>query len=227
MRAILLPIKDLSNAKRRLAGVLTPNERFELAQSMLTDTVRALHGVTRTNKIFVVTNYLPAMRMAEANGWEVLREDEQISESYSVDAASRVCMARGISGILRLPLDIPLVESKDIDTLLAMNCRSDSVVMVPSHDGTGTNAILRCPPTLFPSHFGLGSFAKHCAEAESRGAQIIVQRSARLEMDVDDAYDLALLVRHELRGTRTGRWLQESGVGARFGTKIGTTQSTV
>jgi 2-phospho-L-lactate/phosphoenolpyruvate guanylyltransferase len=220
VRAILLPIKDLSKAKQRLAGVLTPKERFELAQAMLTDTTRAVLGVHQAGRIFVVTNYAPAMQIAEENGWELLWEERQISESHSVDAASRACMARGITGLLRLPLDIPLVQPGDIDALLETECRSNAVVLVPSYDGTGTNAILRCPPTLFPSHFGHGSFAKHREEAEQRDAQVIVCRNARLEMDVDEEGDLSLLVRHDLRGTTTGQWLRESGVGARYLTEV-------
>ena len=88
--------------------------------------------------------------------------------------------------------------------------------MVPSRDGTGTNAILRTPPALFPSHFGPNSFAKHRAEAEKIGARIIVRRNARLEMDVDDEVDLRELFGHDLTQTATGKWLEESGVAARF-----------
>ena len=86
------------------------------------------------------------------------------------------------------------------------------MVIVPSRDGTGTNAILRTPPTLFPSHFGSGSFAKHCAEAQHAGAQIIIRRNTRLEMDVDDEADLRALAREDLRDAKTGEWLQRSGI---------------
>jgi 2-phospho-L-lactate guanylyltransferase len=227
MRAILLPIKDLGNAKQRLAGVLTPKERFELAQTMLTDTVRAILGVKQAERIFVVTNWPPARQIAETNGWEVLWEEQQISESYSVDAASRACSARGVTKLLRVPLDIPLVRSADIDELLAIECRSKAVVLVSSRDGTGTNAILRCPPTLFPSHFGQGSFAKHCAEAERRGAQIIVCRNARLEMDVDDGDDLSVLIGKNSSDTATGWWLRESGVAERYVAEIEARKATV
>ena len=141
MRALLLPVKDLRNAKKRLIGVLTPEERFSLAETMLADTVRAVQGVRRIEKIFVITNYEPAMQLAEENGWEILREEQQISESHSVDAASRLCEHRGVSGLLRLPLDLPLIQSADIDDLLAVECRAPSLVIVPSRDGTGTNAI--------------------------------------------------------------------------------------
>jgi 2-phospho-L-lactate guanylyltransferase len=216
MRALLLPIKDLRQAKQRLAPLLNAEERFALAQAMLADTIRAVRGVRRAEKIFVVTNYIPAMRAAEANGWELLREERQISESVSVDAASRHCAERGVTSLLRLPLDVPLVQTSDIEALLAVECAAPAVVIVPSRDGTGTNAILRTPPALFPSHFGSGSFAKHCGEAERAGAQIVVRRNAPLEMDVDDEADLRALVRWDLRGTETGAWLERSGLMSRL-----------
>src|SRR2546423_846518 len=216
MRALLLPVKDLHNAKRRLLGVLTPEERLALAGAMLADTIGAVRGVRCAEKIFVVTNYEPVMRLAEENRWEILREEQQISESHSVDAASRVCQQRGVSGLLRLPLDLPLIQSSDIDELLTVKCQAPALVIVPSRDGTGTNAMLRTPPTLFPSHFGSASFAKHLAEAERAHARVIVRRNPRLEMDVGDEADLRALLEHDLSGTETGRWLRASGVEAKF-----------
>src|ERR1700693_4061945 len=212
MRALLLPIKDLRQAKQRLAPLLNAEERFVLAQAMLADTIRAVRGVRRAEKIFVVTNYIPAMQAAETNSWELLREERQISESVSVDAASRQCAERGVTSLLRLPLDLPLVQASDIDALLAVECLAPAVVIVPSRDGTGTNAIRRTPPALFPSHFGAGSFAKHCGEAERAGARIFKRRNVHLEMDVDDEADLRALVQHDLSGTQTGAWLLNSGL---------------
>jgi 2-phospho-L-lactate/phosphoenolpyruvate guanylyltransferase len=220
MRALLLPIKDLRNAKKRLTGVLTPEERFALAEAMLADTIRAVRGVRLAEKIFVVTNYEPAIRRAEQNGWEILREKQQISESDSVDAASRICEERGVTGLLRVPLDVPFVQAGDIDDLLTIECEEPALVIVPSRDRLGTNAILRMPPTLFPSHFGEGSFAKHVGEAERLGARVILRTNARLEMDVDDEADLRVLLKNDLSGTETGRWLRASGVEAKFRLKM-------
>ena len=216
MRALLLPVKHLKNAKQRLMGVLTPEERFELAQAMLADTIRAVQAVRRAERIFVVTNYEPIISLAQKNGWEILREAQQVSESDSVDAASRICEKMGVSGLLRMPLDLPLIQPNDIDELLTIECDAPALVIVPSRDGTGTNAMLRTPPTLFPSHFGNGSFAKHLAEGQGVGANVIVRRNARLEMDVDDKSDLHALLGHDLSGTETGRWLHSSGIAVRF-----------
>jgi 2-phospho-L-lactate guanylyltransferase len=212
MRALLLPAKDLRNAKQRLAGILSPEERFSLAHAMLADTVRAMRGVQRADKIFVVTNYEPAMQAARENGWQILAEDRQISESVSVDDASHRIESMRFTAVLRIPLDLPLIQSSDIDELLSIECAAPSIVIVPSRDGTGTNAILRTPPTLFPSHFGSGSFAKHCAEADAARAQIHHRRNPRLEMDVDDESDLRALLQHDLTGTHTGAFLGDSGL---------------
>jgi 2-phospho-L-lactate guanylyltransferase len=212
MRALLLPVKNLRNAKQRLAGILPPDERFALANAMLADTIRAIQGIRNAGAIFVVTNYEPAMQAARENGWEIIPEEKQISESVSVDAASRYCEARGVTSVLRLPLDLPLVQSRDIDELLAVECTVPGMVIVPSRDATGTNAILRTPPTLFPSHFGPGSFAKHCSEAQRAGAEIVKRRNVRLEMDVDDESDLHALLKHDLSATQTGAWLHKTGL---------------
>jgi len=216
MQALLLPVKDLNNAKKRLMGVLTAEERFALAGAMLADTIRAVRGVRCAEKVFVVTNYEPVMQLAEENQWEILREEQQISESDSVEAASKICEQLSVTGLLRLPLDLPLIQSSDIDELLTVECQAPALVIVPSRDGTGTNAMMRSPPTLFPSHFGGGSFAKHLAEAERAHARVMVRRNARVEMDVDDEADLRALLEHDLSGTETGRWLRASGVEAKF-----------
>ena len=70
VRALLLPVKDLRNAKQRLAAVLTPDERFGLAQAMLADTIRAVHGVKRADKIFVV---LPEKTLLNGKAEAILR----------------------------------------------------------------------------------------------------------------------------------------------------------
>lgn len=214
--ALLLPIKDLRNAKQRLAAGLSANERRALAEAMLADTTGAIQGARRVERVFVVTSYEPALELAARNGWEAIREGAQISESASVDFASRVCEERGVTRLLRLPLDIPLLRPADIDAVLQTALAAPGVLLVSSRDGTGTNAILRTPPTLFPSHFGPHSLAEHRREAELAGAKVVFHRNERMEMDVDDERDLCALLQHDLSGTCTGTWLEESGVARRF-----------
>ena len=216
MRALLLPIKDQRNAKQRLAGLLTPEERQALAHAMMQDVLQAVKRVRRAERIFVVTNFEPAMLIAESEGWTVLAETAQISESASVDAASRLCAAQGLSALLRLPLDLPLIQPEDIDGLLSLEFTAPAAVLVPSRDGTGTNALLRTPPALFPSQFGTGSLAKHRALAEAAGARIIMRTNPRLALDVDDPGDLFALLAQDLSSTATGQWLASADLKKRL-----------
>jgi 2-phospho-L-lactate guanylyltransferase len=216
MRTLLLPIKEIRNAKQRLAGFLSPGEREGLVRAMAEDVLRAVSSVRGADRICVVTSDPGAMRIAEAKGWDLIREEVQISESASVDFASRWCAERAFTSVLRLPLDLPLVQTRDIEDLLALELAAPGCAIIPSRDGTGTNALLRTPPALFPSQFGEGSFAKHRFAAEQACARILMLHNERVEMDVDDEADLRALMRHDLARTATGRWLAGSGVAERI-----------
>ncbi|HMV48653.1 MAG TPA: 2-phospho-L-lactate guanylyltransferase [Blastocatellia bacterium] len=194
MRYILIPVKDLARAKQRLAGIMPQEARTRLAWKMLERTFAAAAAVRTIDRVAVVTLYEPAIALAEKYGMEVIPETEQISESASVDFGSREACKRGATAVLRLPIDLPLITAEDIETILAYDQPGKpSVVIVPSRDGTGTNAILRRPPDLFPSHFGAGSLAKHLKEAELAGAECKVLHLPRIALDIDEPEDLAEL----------------------------------
>jgi len=195
MRYILIPVKDLTRAKQRLALVMTQEERIRLAWAMLENTFAAAAGARNVDRIAVVTLYPPAIELAGKYGMELIAETEQISESASVDFGSKEAKRRGATAVLRLPIDLPLVTAVDIETILDHDVEPPSVVIVPSRDGTGTNAILRRPPDLFPSHFGPGSLAKHLAEAAASGADCRVIELQSVALDIDDPNDVTELIR--------------------------------
>ena len=203
MRALLLPVKLRANAKQRLAPLLGGEDRQALMSAMIEDGFAAARAALAPQSIYVVTADAGIAAVAEGFGWTVLHETVQTSESASVDAAARICEAQGVTALLRLPLDLPVVTGADIDAVFAADA---DVVIVPSRDGTGTNAILRRPPTLFPSHFGPDSLPRHSAEAAQAGARLVVLANRNIGMDVDDAADLRALLGHAPGGA-TGAWL--------------------
>lgn len=211
MRAVLIPVKNLSSAKQRLASILSQADRTALAMVMMEDVFSAVAAARGLDAIFVVSNHGPALERARSLGWNLIRERRQISESDSVDRGSLTCVARGVATLLRLPIDIPLLLPSDVEAILAAAERPPACVLVASRDGTGTNALLRTPPALFRSHFGPDSLRKHLAEAATRGAQVCVLRNPRIGLDVDDEDDLrALVASTYLRGA-TQQWLRNSG----------------
>lgn len=211
MKALLIPVKDLRNAKQRLAPWLSQSDRTELAAAMFDDFCAAVVRARGIDRIFLVSNYEPAIDRAQKFGWEIIREAEQHSESASVDAASRICAGRGVTSLARLPIDLPLITPEDIDAIFEAIRPAPSSAIVPSRSGTGTNMLLRAPPALFPSHFGPNSFPKHLAEAKRSGADCIVLRNERLELDVDDLDDFHVLAAMADLPVATRRWLERAG----------------
>ena len=110
MRYILIPVKELTQAKQRLAEVMTKEERTLMAWTMLETTFAAARASSCADRIAVVTLYQPAAELARSYGMEVIDETEQISESASVDFGSREVEQLGATAVLRLPIDLPLVR---------------------------------------------------------------------------------------------------------------------
>jgi len=203
-RAVLIPVKDLTFAKQRMAGLLPQVERTTLARAMMDDVFAAVNAARGVDAVYVVSSDAVALVRAQSLGWNVFPEDAQLSESRSVDYASRLCQERGVHALLRLPIDIPLIEPGDIESLLDAAVDGPSVIVVPSRDGQGTNALLRIPPSLFPSHFGPGSLAKHLEEARRAGACTEVVRNPRIELDLDDEADLRHFLAADMKKSATG-----------------------
>ena len=116
--AILVPVKELSHSKTRLSPLLSGEERRRLAWVLLERVLREVARAQRHCRRVVVSNYAPAIELAEASGFEVIREARQISESDSVDAASTLLERQGVRGVLRVPLDLPLFCGEALQPLL-------------------------------------------------------------------------------------------------------------
>ena len=145
----------------------------------------------------------------------ILEELTQNSESRSVDQACATLSRRGFKAVLRLPTDIPALRSRDIDQLLEAD-RAASTVLVPSRDGSGTNALLRNPPDAFPSHFGPGSLRLHLRAARQAGLSACVVEHHRLALDLDTPQDILAFLQQPTQG-HTLRVLQAMRLEARLG----------
>ena len=196
MKALLIPFKDPSRAKTRLAKLLSEDERRRLALAMLDDVSRAAAAASQADRIFLISSFAPALQRARDLGWDLLIEESQISESASVDWACGILSERGFKTAMRLPADVPLVRPADIDELLSIRLETPGALLVPSREGSGTNAIVRTPPHLFPSRFGPDSLALHKQEAARVGVECVIVQNPRIALDVDEPADLEQLIEH-------------------------------
>jgi 2-phospho-L-lactate guanylyltransferase len=197
----LIPVKQFSRAKERLTGLLSLAERSRLALAMYQDVLDAVMSARRLDSLVVISNDALALTMAEERGATIIEECEQNGQSPSVDHAIKTCMAMGATRVLSLPIDIPLVTADDIDEILGMDAPSPSVLLTPSWDGQGTNALLRTPPDVIQSQFGSDSFRAHTQAAQAKGVPYTVCRMPRIALDIDTPEDLALFAAEE-RATR-------------------------
>lgn len=188
----LLPVKALRNAKQRLSQILTPSQRETLALAMYEQMLSRVCEVDRFARVVVVTSDHQVAQHARHCGVHLFKEPEQHSHSRSADAAARRAMALGATTVLLLPIDVPLASAGEIEDLIA---KTDyGVTIVPSSDGTGTNALLRTPPDAIQSCFGPHSFRAHHEQAHARGIPIRVVRSPGLMFDIDTPEDVSRLM---------------------------------
>ena len=187
----LLPVKDPRRAKQRLEGVLAPAKREALARAMFEEVLEALCAARGIDRILVVTSDPLTCRRARERGAWILEEACQLSHSQSADAAARRAMELGAATVLLLPIDVPLVTPAEIEGLL--HAPRPGLLVVPSADGTGTNALVRTPPDVIVSCFGRASFSSHLEQARVRGIPARVARPPGLLFDVDTPEDLAEL----------------------------------
>jgi 2-phospho-L-lactate guanylyltransferase len=135
--------------------------------------LQALCSVRGLDRVVVVTADEQIADQAQSCGVEVFLEIEQHSHSRSADAAAQRAIEMGATSVVMLPIDVPLAKCEEIEALIDA---AGPGVVVPSGDGTGTNALMRNPPNAIRACFGPGSFRKHCNQAESRGLPLKVMR---------------------------------------------------
>jgi 2-phospho-L-lactate guanylyltransferase len=189
MRTIaILPVKSFNAAKQRLAGLLGAGSRQALAQAMFSDVLSSLRHVPGLDAVVVVTSDRVAESAALGERVQVLRDTEQAGQSEATLIGIRYAQAAGYERVLLVPGDTPLVESRDVGRLLALET---PVAIVPDRRGTGTNALLLAPPDAITPSFGPGSFARHVVAAQEAGVEHAVERISGLMFDIDTPDDLA------------------------------------
>ncbi len=189
----LLPVKAPHLAKQRLSTVLAPAQREALARSMYEEMLEKLRAARGIDRIVVATSDADTAAHARRSGALVFEEREQHNHSRSANDAARWAMEQGAATVMLLPIDVPLATSAEIEALAA--AARPGVLIVPSADGTGTNALVLTPPNAIPAHFGPGSFRRHLEEAQARGLTVEVLRPPGLVFDIDTPEDLSELRR--------------------------------
>ncbi len=188
---ILVPVKNLKQAKQRLAAVLDQAARTELAQAMLHDVLEVLASWQGRPDVAIVSCDSFALSLANTYGFEIIADHKNSGETDAIEIATRVCEMRGLDTLV-IPADIPLIQAWEMQAIMDAAPEIGSV-LVPAGDGRGTNAVLRRPAALFPLRFGNDSFKPHVAAAQASGQPCVVLSLPGIAVDVDNPADLRQL----------------------------------
>ena len=189
---ILIPVKNLASAKQRLAAILEQQTRTELARAMLRDVLETLAGWRNCPEVGIVTSDPFALQLAQKFQFTVIADNNNRSETDAIEIATRYCESHGIDDSLVIPGDIPLIQSWELEEIVAA-APAEGSVLIPAADGRGTNAIWRRPANLFPARFGNDSFKPHHAAALATGKPCVVISLPGIALDVDNPSDLHAL----------------------------------
>jgi 2-phospho-L-lactate guanylyltransferase len=201
----IVPVKPLKRAKSRLSGVLSGEERALLSQDMLLHTLDVLKSVPRIERMLVVSRDTRALALARGHGARTVTERGAPQLNQALIRATVIARGYGVSTVLVLPADLPLLTKDDIETLIAAAKDPPVVVISPDRHGTGTNALLMSPPGVIEYEFGPESYNRHLERAKSAGARVEICELPSLELDLDVPEDLELfhVARQKARAEET------------------------
>lgn len=210
----IVPIKPLEAAKRRLADVLSSDERRALMLAMARDVLTALVRCPALTGVVIVSRAPEADALAQSFATERFTESPDADLSAALTQAAQHARDHlHARGIMIVPADVPLIVPDEIADILAGHA---TVTVMPDDEHLGTNGLICSPPDRIPLHFDGRSFRPHVDAAFAAGTPPRVIPSERFALDVDTPDDLVTLLAQG-GGTQTATFLHRSGIARRLG----------
>lgn len=186
----IIPVKPLNRAKSRLAEVLTPEQRQQLAETMLRHVLDVVRTVPQILGTLVISRDSKVLTIAREYGAHTVQESGAPELNQALMRATQVVARWKGSAVLILPADLPLINAEDITAMVTLGREDDTVVIATDQHQDGTNAMFVRPPGLFTYAYGPGSYQRHSQLAREAGATVKTYHSERLLLDIDVPADL-------------------------------------
>ena len=184
----LIPVKSLMTAKSRLSSFFTQHQRERLVLDMLHHVVCVLLDSELFEQVSVVSSDEQVLEKAYLWGAQAVVEEFH-GHNQALQAAALREMSAGVTTLLTISADLPLLTTQEIRCFCEQSLQYD-VVLAPSRDGTGTNAIMVRPPLAVPYVFGTGSLQSYVLAAKQNHLSYSKFQSIGLALDIDTIDDL-------------------------------------
>jgi len=194
----ILPMKSPEVGKSRLYGEIPDAQRRALAAAMFADVLVALSRCSEIGTVVVVSGDPETARMAGHHGAEWLDDGGAQSHSAAASVGVTYAIANGANRVFLVPGDCPALDPAEVDSFLVEHKSSTGLVVVPDRHGTGTNALLVCPPNAISPAFGPGSHDRHLGLATDASVSGKTVSIPSLALDIDTAEDLVAMRAHLL-----------------------------
>ena len=207
----IIPIKSLNQAKHRLKHVLYPDERQEFFNAMFEDVLSTMMSVPDFEQVAVATVCPAACIIAKKYGAIVLSTSQDEGQTAAVERSAEILDARGITSMLVIPGDVPLVTVEEIKIVLDLHEKAPSMTIVPAQDELGSNCIALSPTIAAPLRFGPNSYFPHLETARKLGLSLQSPKLTGLGLDIDTPEDLLVLSRQTVC-TRAQEYLRKKKI---------------
>ena len=177
--AVVVPVKAFAHAKMRLAPVLGPRQRADLARKMAEQVLTA----ARPLPVVVVCDDAEVSDVGTGPGARALVQ-RGVGLNGAVNTAFSQLRDEGYRRLVVAHGDLPLA------TDLGWLAEIEGIVLVPDRHEEGTNVISLPTSCDFRFAYGPGSFARHQQEAQRTGLAWRVVHDAELAWDVDFPADM-------------------------------------
>jgi len=165
---------------------------------MLFDVVDSLKMVATVGDIRVLTPDAEVETALRTRYTDVatMRDPNCGDLNTALSHAIQVLEQQGISRVLIIPADLPMVQSQDLEHVLETP-PDRSMGIAHDKTGEGTNLLLLNPPSIVDLHFGARSFAAHVEEARRRKIRYRVFDMPSLLWDLDCPEDMQTFLSRE------------------------------
>ena len=188
MTDVVIPVKNLSQAKGRLKSVFTPAERAGLVLAMLNDLLTTLNKCA-LGDIWLVANDEAVFDLGAEFGVRDIHE--HVSKGYNQGVYAGLQSVNAQNSVIILPADLPLAQPHDIAQLVQAGIGiNPKVAIVPDRHNRGTNGLYLSEPDLITTDFGENSFFNHKVAAAQLGISANVVHIESMAMDIDNPEDL-------------------------------------
>ena len=184
----VLPVKNLNQSKSRLSPAMNRQQRESLTSHLLRRTIVILKTAGGIDDILLVSRDKKICALALSESVQFLSE-RGTGLNQALEQATRWSIEHGYSAVFILPLDLPLLTKKDIDSMLDMSHETGEIVVIaPDQEMRGTNALLVKPPGILTYQFGRGSFQCHCQQFRDRNIESRIYQSTGTGFDLDSPW---------------------------------------